>query len=45
MKAEFEFMVMIESSCRILNAAKIVSASPRVSYLTMGAADLSTELG
>jgi len=45
MKAELEFMVMIESSRGILNAAKIVSASPRVSCLTLGIADLSAELG
>jgi len=45
MKAELEFMVMIESSRGILNAAKIVSASPRVSCLALGAADLSAELG
>ena len=45
MKAELEFMVMIESSRGILNAAKIVSASPRVSCLALGLADLSAELG
>jgi len=45
MKAELEFMVLIESSRGILNAAKIVSASPRVSCLTLGIADLSAELG
>ena len=45
MKAELEFMVMIESSRGILNAAKIVSASPRVSCLALGVADLSAELG
>jgi len=45
MKAVLEFMVMIESSRGILNAAKIVSASPRVSCLALGTADLSAELG
>ena len=45
MKAELEFMVMIESSRGILNAAKIISASPRVSCLALGVADLSAELG
>ena len=45
MKAELEFMVMIESSRGILNAPKIVTASPRVSCLALGAADLSAELG
>jgi len=45
MEAELEFMVMIESSRGILNAAKIVPASPRVSCLALGVADLSVELG
>jgi len=45
MKAELEFMVMIESSRGILNAPKIITASSRVSCLALGAADLSAELG
>ena len=45
MQAELEFMVMIESSRGILNAEKIVLASPRVSCLALGTADLSAELG
>ncbi len=45
MKAELEFMVLIESSRGILNAPKIVSASPRVTCLALGVADLSAELG
>jgi len=45
MKAKLEFMVMVESSRGILNAAKIVPASPRVSCLAIGVADLSAELG
>ena len=45
MKAELEFMVMIESSRGVLNVAKIVTASTRVSCLALGAADLSAELG
>jgi len=45
MKVELEFMVLIESSRGVLNAAKIVSASPRVSCLALGIADLSAELG
>jgi len=45
MKVDLEFMALIESSRGILNAAKIVSASPRVSCLALGVADLSAELG
>ncbi len=45
MKADPEFMVMIESSRGILNIAEITTASPRVSCLALGAADLSAELG
>ncbi len=45
MKVESEFMVMIESSRGILNTAEITTASPRVSCLALGAADLSAELG
>lgn len=45
MKVDLEFMVLIESSRGILNAAKIVSASPRATCLTLGIADLSAELG
>lgn len=45
MKTEMDLMVMIESSRGMINAAQIVQASPRVSCLALGIADLSAELG
>lgn len=44
MGANCEFMVLIESSRGLLNAASIVSASPRITCLSFGFADLSAEL-
>lgn len=45
MGADCEFMVLIESSRGLLNAASIVAASPRITCLSFGFADLSAELG
>ena len=45
MGADCECMVLIESSRGLLNAASIVAASPRITCLSFGFADLSAELG
>lgn len=45
MGAECEYMVLIESSPGLLNAAAIVTACDRISCLSFGMADLSAELG
>ena len=45
MGVDCEFMVLIESSRGLLNVASIVKASPRITSLSIGSADLSAELG
>ncbi|MBW1999639.1 MAG: CoA ester lyase, partial [Deltaproteobacteria bacterium] len=45
MKAESELMLLIESSLGLQSAASTATASPRISSLAPGIADLSAELG